>query len=250
MSIRVTSITDPGQLKSENQDAVYAKQWIGLTETYNVIAVADGMGGHGYGDVASRIAVDLLDRWCSCAFQQSERWTCESLSTAMDEMFRSVHLAIAQQNRSDCEQSGTTFSVCVSICEEYIVKSVGDSRSYLISEEDISQMTEDDSWVADQVKCGKLSPAEAKTHPKQNLLTRCIGLGEFSLPHTAMGNFQLGQIICICSDGYYKHLEECEFLNMIHAWRDNNENPFNAGLPILFERGETDNISVALMAFQ
>lgn len=238
MGIRAAAATNKGQTERINQDAIYAKTWILENQEIGVIAIADGMGGHEKGEMASAIVMETLERWCTTMFRQEV--SLDSIAQSLESVFMEAH------NQID-GKAGATLTVCLVCSGNYIIKNTGDTRCYLLSGKQLQQLSVDDSWVAEQVAKGEMDIQTAKAHPKQHLLTKCVGMGKSSVPHEAKGRLPEGEILFICSDGFYKKLSDEEMMETAKAWQRENSNPLEWALPVLFERGERDNISIALI---
>ena len=248
MGLRVVAMTHPGQKTDVNQDIVYAKNWIRNHIAVGVIAVADGMGGYSGGERAAKIAIEELDRWCTSIFSDEKSDSLPMLDKiGLDSLFIKAHRVIMGLNSESGENSGTTLTVCIRIGDEFIIGNIGDTRCYKLSGDEAVQLSIDDSWLAGQVKFGLISKEEAINHPKQNLLTRCVGLGDYSEPHSFRGTVETGQVLCVCSDGFYKNLKENEMVDAVNSWKEDRVNPLMQVLQVLFHRGEMDNISLALI---
>ena len=172
----------------------------------------------------------------------------EAVALGLEVVFRNAHDAIKEKNRALAENSGTTLTACIRIENDFIAANIGDTRFYLISETGAVQLSIDDSWLAQQIDAGLISKEDEENQTGQNLLTRCIGIGGYYGPHIIRGHLEENQILCICSDGFYKKISDAEMIDAVSSWYQNNENPLSMVLETLFERGETDNISVALMS--
>lgn len=225
---------DQGRRPS-NEDAVVARR---LADGRQVVAVADGMGGHAGGEVASRRALDAL-------VAELERGA--GLREAVEAANRVVH-AEASRNAELAGMGTTVVAVLVS-GDRYEIANVGDSRAYRIGPDRIRQLTTDHSFLAEAVRSGRLSREEAERSPWRNALTRAVGtdpvvdvevVGPFSAaePHT----------ILLCSDGLYRAVSDEEVLRHVLTISDGD-----ALARTLTERalanGSNDNISVALIRF-
>ncbi|MBS6196603.1 MAG: Stp1/IreP family PP2C-type Ser/Thr phosphatase [Clostridiales bacterium] len=234
------SVTDVGQKRIENQDYIYAsEQPIGNLQ--NLFVVADGMGGHNAGDFASRCAVTVL---------------VESVKKDMSfNPIKIIRHAIEAANEQVYEQArenpsmagmGTTMVVVTIVGHYAYVANVGDSRMYLVDQQEIVQITKDHSWIAEMVRRGELSKEEAKNHPDKNIITRAVGGG----PSVNIDFFDVeleeGNQILLCSDGLSNMVEE-EMMHTILSSELDIEQSARHLVRLANENGGSDNISVIVI---
>ncbi len=236
--MKVYGITDIGRGRPSNQDFVYAsEQPVGNLS--NLLIVADGMGGHKAGDVASRYAVEAIVEYLQIA---QEKRPVPLLSDA-------IHYANEQVLKKasadiDLEGMGTTV-VAASVLDGYLyVANVGDSRLYLIDQE-ISQITRDHSLVEEMIRMGELKRKDARSHPDKNVITRAVGVGEPIQIDFFDVKLEEGDQILLCSDGLTNMVEDQEILKIIRK----SESLKEAAQHLVNEankNGGKDNISVIL----
>ena len=195
-SMSAEGITDVGVVRSTNEDnfAVRLGEEAPLGEA--VLAVADGMGGHAAGEVASQISLDALIDALSKTSSPSE----QSLHRAVDAANRRVYSA---SRLGDLQGMGTTLVAALLAGGVLLICNVGDSRAYLLREGKLTQLTRDHSWVGDMVAKGLLTPEQASVHPHRNMLTRALGVGEFVQVDVTRVVLRKGDRILLCSDGLY-----------------------------------------------
>uniref|UniRef100_UPI0026712627 Stp1/IreP family PP2C-type Ser/Thr phosphatase n=3 Tax=Eubacteriaceae TaxID=186806 RepID=UPI0026712627 len=188
--------TDVGLMRTINQDSIFVStQPIGKLP--NLFIVADGMGGHKAGDVASREAIERFVKY-ACTTHMSDP------ANILDAGIISVNKDIFDMANSNRDYSGmgTTF-VAASLVENHVyIANVGDSRLYLIGR-DIRQITRDHSLVEDMVRMGVLEREEARTHYKKNVITKAIGVADdkTSTPDIFEIEVENGDKLLLCSDG-------------------------------------------------
>ena len=191
--------THPGLKRPKNEDAVggEATPWGG------VYVVADGMGGHRTGEVASRLAVETV----LARLSREEPPSPKDLLEALEEANGRIH---REAQRPENRGMGTTCTVLVLDLPYALVAHVGDSRAYLLREGNLLQLTEDHSWVAERLKEGVLTRTEAERHPYRNVLTRALGLPEarFDLVEVRLAP---GEGVLLVTDGLYGHVPEEEW---------------------------------------
>ncbi len=187
------ALTDPGLVRPNNEDALLESGERG------VFAVADGMGGHAAGEVASRIAVEALQHELSVARPRSTN-PAQPLVRA----FVVANREIRRRGRAEPEKKGmgTTMSVlAVSAAGRATIAHVGDSRVYRMRGGRLEQLTRDHTWVQDRVDAGVLTPSQARAHPYSSILTRVLGTEDSVLPDVVAVDVEPGDFFLLCSDG-------------------------------------------------
>ena len=179
------SRTDIGCLRDHNEDS--------LVVTPPLFAVADGMGGHAAGEVASEIAVRVLSELAP------EHPDGEALGRAIEEANRAV-IQAAREGRGR-QGMGTTMTAAMLEGERLVIAQVGDSRAYLLHQGKLQQLTRDHSLMADMIEAGQLTPEEARTHPQRSVITRALGRDAHLHPDIYEINVETGDRLLICSDG-------------------------------------------------
>src|SRR5438477_11736020 len=168
--------------------------------------VADGMGGHAAGEVASEMAVQIVYRELTeirdLETNGVERRITDSLKTAN----RAIHERTLVE--VDKQGMGTTVSVLIVAGRRYLIGQVGDSRVYLLREGALTQLTKDHSYVQEQVDAGFLTPEQARYHPYSNVIPRCVGAGETVEPDTYSGELKTGDVFLVASDGLTGMVED------------------------------------------
>jgi protein phosphatase len=182
-------------VRSGNEDSFFAH----ASKQVGLFIVADGMGGHAAGEVASEMAVQIVSRELSDLQQIAGTGPREKVA----ESIRNANRAIYERtiNESDKQGMGTTVSVLVVAGARWLIGQVGDSRIYLLRDGALTQLTKDHSYVQEQVDAGLLTPEQARYHPYSNVITRCVGAGEEVEADTFTGEFRAGDVFLVCSDG-------------------------------------------------
>ncbi len=235
---RFKGLTDPGLLRSVNQDNFY------IDPDGRFFIVADGMGGHAGGQEASLIATQTVKE------HLEKSWDSETSSyEILEEAIIKANEGILedQQNNPERGEMGTTVVVVLFRGEQPLKAHVGDSRLYRLREGKLEQITEDHTWVARALKMGDIEPEQAKTHPWRHVLFQCLGRKDTHKPEIAKLDIQTGDRLLLCSDGLteevadpdiqaiFEHSESCEDIaeNLIEAAK---------------EAGGSDNITVVIVA--
>lgn len=233
--------TDVGLMRTINQDSIFVStQPIGKLP--NLFIVADGMGGHKAGDVASREAIERFVKY-ACTTHMSDP------ANILDAGIISVNKDIFDMANSNRDYSGmgTTF-VAASLVENHVyIANVGDSRLYLIRR-DIRQITRDHSLVEDMVRMGVLEREEARTHYKKNVITKAIGVADdkTSTPDIFEIEVENGDKLLLCSDGLTNMVEDYDIKKIVKD-NDSIEDAVRELIRQANENGGKDNISAILI---
>ena len=219
--------TDIGARRTTNQDYVFCSvEPVGNLP--NLFIVADGMGGHKAGDLASRYTVEQ--------FLEVARNTDETNPiTVIEKSKESI----------DYEGMGTTFVVCTVIGEQIYIANVGDSRLYLVNNE-IQQITRDHSLVEEMITLGEIDRKNARTHEKKNIITRAVGVDSEVIPDFFEIDYAKGDIILMCSDGLSNMIEDEDMRDIIHQSGELEEKADRL-IEVANINGGRDNISVVLV---
>ena len=204
MKVELHTKTDVGRVREHNEDFVdqLPSDECG-SDVDGILIVADGMGGHAAGEVASAITVKEIKDSLSEKMSELEGVSDGDWISAMVDAFRKANdEVIAESNRDPSKQGmGTTCTTAVFRGSKVLISHIGDSRAYLLRDGSISQMTDDHSWVEEQVRNGNLTPEQARQHPQRNIITRAIGLQANPLIDTYEQNLEEDDRVLLCSDG-------------------------------------------------
>ena len=227
------AITDTGRRREINQDAMLAD--------YPLFIVADGMGGHIGGEIASASVIGRLGPLASTRDVNPK--------TIEKALSRAVKDIIAHPETTD-EGTGTTVTgvyLDVSQAEPHWVSlNIGDSRVYLLRDDNLVQITVDHSVVQELIASGKLSPEEAENHPYGNVITRAVGPSEGVRPDYVRLDVVDGDRFVICSDGLTKELTDYGIKHFLDAHADPAE-AIEAMLDAALENGGRDNVTIVLL---
>ena len=224
MKITLGGKTDVGRVREKNEDSFVAmtinEEDRGSLGVRAVLVVADGMGGHVGGDVASRTAV----RTVMDAIRPSGYSRLETLGTTVREAVAGVVRAADERVREagggGDKPPGTTFTGVFVAGNRAYIGHVGDSRAYHLRNDEIVPVTEDHSFVGKLVREGKLTPEEAKDFPQKNIILRSLGAGEPVTVDEPVELFlQDGDVLFLCSDGLWDLVGEEEILGAFHGER-------------------------------
>jgi len=238
--------SDIGRVRAVNEDRAYSTK---LPNGYTLAVVADGMGGHQAGDIASRLAVETIVNELTVLpadldFTDREIAVKHAILRANETIFR-----IASQD-AKYNQMGTTIVVALLSDREASIGHIGDSRAYVINRMGLRQVTEDHSFVNELVKSGQITSEEAERHPRRNMLTRALGTDQSV--HVDMNELMMepGDTLLICSDGLTNMLSTDTIWSTV----------IDPSLPLeviadrlveqAIDAGGEDNISVILIQLQ
>jgi PPM family protein phosphatase len=197
-SVEVAALTDVGNVRQYNEDSV------AVDTDRGILALADGMGGHRAGEVASRMATEILMTGLAAAagrFRPNARQHNPALAVA--ECIKRANRTIFETGRADPRYRGmgTTLALAIFYDDEVTLAHVGDSRVYRLRDGHLSLLTRDDSLLRDQVDLGVISAAEARQSHNRSLVTRALGVRESVSPHVQQEVARPGDIYLVCSDG-------------------------------------------------
>jgi protein phosphatase len=240
-------LTDLGRKRTSNEDAFFADDELGL------YVVADGMGGHAAGEVASREAVDTLYGMVKRGIgnlrvlvdplsEQDSRAACRLMESAVQAATYFV-FSIAEIDR-DKSGMGTTISALLVLGDYAVTAQVGDSRIYLVREGAVEQLTEDHTLIAWQLKQGLITPQEAARSPHKNVITRAVGNREYVQVDTRCVPLQPGVRFLLCSDGLHGYLRGEDIPEIVRA---GGEAAVQRFIDLANERGGKDNITAVLV---
>lgn len=230
--MRMASRTHQGNVRASNQDALILQPGI-----HGLYGVADGMGGHNAGDVASRMAVLLLGR-----VLEGAKPSMELLRAGIEE----VNLMIYEEQCKDEKLSGmgTTITVLWEDDDQILLGHVGDSRAYRIRNMQIAQVTQDHSMVGELLRDCLITKEEALRHPYRNVITRALGAAGKIEVDTLILDKQRGDKYLICSDGLYEYVSEETILAILK--KTPLEDAADQLLKLALDGGGRDNISLVI----
>jgi len=231
--------TDVGLKRAKNEDSFVVNPELGLC------LVADGMGGAAAGELASQIFVDTSVEAFSTSLSRAEDDTAD----LVQEAFRSANERVLDHVRDEPRHEGMGCTAeLVAFCNgSFVLGHVGDSRTYLLRNAQLKQLTEDHSVVQDQVGRGIISPAEAKNHPLRNVILRAVGVKEKIDVDLIRGKALLGDLFLLCSDGLTDMVDDAliqEALSLNGAIHEKADRL----IELAKSAGGHDNITVVLSA--
>lgn len=236
--------TDRGRIRQHNED----NGGIFLNRSGQRLAiVADGMGGHRAGDVASEMALTNLQKlWGETeavrTADEAEEWLRVNIEKGNTALYEH------SKNTSECEGMGTT--LVAAICTKHFatIANIGDSRCYILNENGFQQLTDDHSLVNELVRSGQISKEDAEHHPMKNVVLRALGTEETVNMDIKTIIFEEEDLLLLCSDGLSNKVTEKE---MIHILKDNQglEEKAAALIELANNHGGEDNITLVIVEF-
>ncbi|MCD8502468.1 MAG: Stp1/IreP family PP2C-type Ser/Thr phosphatase [Bacillaceae bacterium] len=234
--------SDVGKLRSHNEDS----GGVFLNPNGKILAiVADGMGGHQAGDVASQMTIQAMaKKWSSI----EDLETAHAIETWLREQIVEVNQLLFDhaKNNTQCQGMGTTL-VAVVCTEQFITFAhVGDSRAYLMDKEVLTQKTSDHSLVNELVRSGQITEIEAENHPRRNVLLRALGTEEEVKIDIETIHWDEGSYVLLCSDGLTNKVTKNEIQEVLQQDLPLTEKA-SYFITLANKRGGEDNISVAMV---
>lgn len=242
----MTGRTDPGMVREHNEDCFVIVPESGLA------VLADGMGGHLAGEVASAMAIDQVSQHLLNAFARSHELAAIGSaddSSLLVEAIKTANAAIHQASMTRPEQSGmgTTIVAAVFSNDRLTVAHVGDSRLYRYRDGVLSQITEDHSMVQELLRRGLISPEEARTSVNKNLVTRALGVDPVVEVDVRETDLAPGDLYLLCSDGLNDVLTDEEIAGHIANHPNDLDAAARSMIQQVNERGGPDNVSIVLI---
>lgn len=244
--IEIVGATDVGQKRKRNEDSFRIIEPEDCPSNIDgVLIVADGMGGHAAGDVASQIAVDtFVEEFAGPEIRDSE----EILVTMGDVLKRANSLIYEAGRRNEAGSMGTTCTAAVISQGKIHVAHAGDSRGYLQRDQGLCQLTEDHSWVAQLVKEGHITSEQARVHPSRNVITRALGIENELVPDIITEELRTGDKVLLCSDGLHGLVEDGEINDILDS--TSIQEALFTLIQLSNDKGGDDNITAVVAAIR
>jgi len=245
VAIRVVCRTDPGRQRDHNEDSLLADPAAGL------FAVADGMGGHEAGEVASAMALAALRE----ALAPRDRSPAARGTPALEVLAEGVRVANHQvfevgRHRPAEARMGTTLVTTLIRDGEAVFASVGDSRIYRVRDEMLDQLSRDHSLVGELVARGEMTQEEARHSPHKHVITRALGVEPAVEVDAWSEALKPGDLFLLCSDGLTDEVTDPEILDTLLAGDSDLEAACQALIDLANRRGGRDNITALLVRYE
>ncbi|MBM7571775.1 Stp1/IreP family PP2C-type Ser/Thr phosphatase [Aquibacillus albus] len=237
-------LTDKGQVRDHNEDdgGVFLNQ-----DKQMLALIADGMGGHNAGDIASKMVIqELSEKWKQTTTFDSpgeaESWLSESILHVNNDVYEYA------QAHENCVGMGTTIVAVICSPDFITIGHIGDSRCYLFNNQGFNQITEDHSLVNELVRAGQISRDDAEYHPRKNVLLKALGTEKDVHADVQTIGWEKTDKLLLCSDGLSNKLAEEELQQFINSSQPIDETAREL-IELANERGGEDNISLALIHY-
>jgi protein phosphatase len=234
MKLKWGASTDTGMVRQQNEDSFAAEE--------NLFVVADGMGGHNAGEVASALAVTTV--------MSGGRMGINSMEEFRD-LVQRANTAIYTASLDDSSQRGmgttiTALSIVAGVEPRVLVANVGDSRTYLLRNGALSRLSVDHSYVQELVNEGIITPEEARVHPRRNIVTRALGIDRTVAVDVFSHTVRTGDRVVLCSDGLVDEVADAEILKVLGQHTDPQETA-EALVMVANANGGRDNTTVIVV---
>jgi len=253
LRISADAQSDVGRKRKGNEDALC------LNDEQRLYVVADGMGGHAAGEVASRVAVDAIAEFVELTGGNQEiTWpfgldeTISYEGNRLKTAVRHANTRVIEATRESAEYEGMATTVAAVLVDGDIANlaHVGDSRIYLWNGESIEQLTRDHSWVNEQIENGAISPEQARSHPLRNVVTRALGGRADLVVDIQSRRMAPGHMLLLCSDGLTTMVPDDGIARILRESEGDVARATSALVSEANERGGEDNITVVLLKFE
>jgi PPM family protein phosphatase len=247
-AVRIARHTDTGQLRARNEDAIASDASIGLA------VLADGMGGYNAGDVASQMAVLTITSELISGFNQAKQsgnqvdsnTAANLMSNAVSAANKAIYQVANEQEQ--CAGMGTTLVLSLFIDNKVVIGHIGDSRAYLLRNDQLLQLTNDHSLLQEQIDSGLLTPEQAKQATYKNFVTKALGVDAEADLEINTHAVEVGDMYLLCSDGLTDMVDDYEIETTLIEHYHDLESLANALIRKANQRGGKDNISVILIS--
>ena len=249
LSLRHGALTDVGRKREHNEDNFF------VDPERRLYVVADGMGGHAAGEVASRIAVETIDTFIRREGEETldapvpsdDTLTVEENQLQMAIALANQRILEAGQKQKDLQGMGTTLVAVMVRDTAMTIAHVGDSRAYLVRDGGITLMTSDHSWVNEQVRLGLLTQTEAAGHPFRNVITRALGGKEQVQVEFSRHELRPDDAVLLCSDGLNTMVPDDQILRITQVHLDDPDQAAGELVATANEQGGEDNVTVVVV---
>lgn len=244
----IGAFTDKGKTREVNEDNYFVSEFDNVSGNGYCI-IADGMGGHNAGEVASKIAIEVIKENIQRNYRK-EAGDAEIFELLKKSMQMANEVIYKESLKNDTQSGmGTTAILCLVHHSQLYIAHVGDSRVYMVQNGTISQITTDHSIVEELINSGSITREEADNHPQKNVITRALGGEEHTEIDIYVQPLQDSDIILICTDGLTNMLSDSEILREIETYQD-LQKVVEKLVRMANDKGGYDNITVVALKFQ
>jgi serine/threonine protein phosphatase PrpC len=238
LTLTAAGITDTGRRRAQNEDCFFSDAALRL------FVVADGMGGHAAGAVASAVAIEsLVNRYIAGSPSGSD-----AARIALIDGIRAANrdIRLRAQDEPDKSGMGTTVVALAVTGGRAVIANVGDSRAYISRDGTLTQITVDHSWVNEQIKAGLLTPGQARGHPNSSHVTRAVGTRENVDIDTFELDIRSGDVFLLCSDGLTLMIDAAQ-LSLLLKQNRNSDTAARKLVEAANRAGGADNVTVVVV---
>jgi PPM family protein phosphatase len=236
MSLRVAWATDPGLEREENEDAVFVSSAAGRLDA--LLLVADGMGGHASGQVASKLLADTI----SDELRSDGGLDPQNLPAA----FARANTAVYEAARASSENAGMGSTLVMAAIRDgkLSLLNVGDSPAYLFRSGTVTEIYQNHSWPSEQARAGIIKPEDVANHPMKHRLARAVGVWDHVKPYTTQLDLERGDVVLLCSDGVEESgVSPNELRELLEG--EDLDTALDSVIALCRQRGAPDNVTVA-----
>jgi PPM family protein phosphatase len=253
VNISFKALSDVGKKRKGNEDAHH------VNPEQKLFVVADGMGGHAAGEIASKVAVDAINEFvCLTGGDEEITWPFgldESISydgNRLKTAIRHANRRVLEATKEKTEYEGMATTVAAVLVDGDVanIGHVGDSRIYLLTADEFTQLTSDHSWVNEQIQSGVISPDQARSHPLRNVVTRALGGRTDLAVDMQTRKMNEGDLLLLCSDGLTTMVSDEEIEQVLRDTKGDVAKGVEALVGAANEHGGEDNITVVLVKFE
>lgn len=237
--------TSKGRIRETNQDYYY----ISTNLEYPLFIIADGMGGHKAGEVASKMAVEIISSSLESDIKNLDLEDEYIVNSIKNSIWRAnEEIYKKSQEREECSGMGTTVTLAWDVNGKIYIGHVGDSRAYLLRSNELYQITEDHSLVEELIRNGSISREEARHHPQKNVITRAVGTSKEIHVDIIVKEKLKGDILLLCTDGLTNMLNDEEIKELLLV-NDDIQKACEYLVDRSNDKGGFDNISVVAIKY-
>lgn len=243
MQLQTSSATDIGKIRENNEDSFLEFNVENSNEKLLLLVVADGMGGHQAGEVASKTVVNSIEDYFKSQDNTLEKNALDSLKNSI--VIANQNVIQASKDKEELRGMGSTCTAMLIFNNKTFLAHVGDSRAYLVRDKEIKQLTKDHTLAEKMLDSGIISKEEAKSSPHKNMLIKAVGITdeievETYEPFTAIQ----GDIFLLCSDGLTEYIDEEEICSILNIY--DPDEACKMLVNMANKRGGKDNITVQI----
>ena len=244
--MQYASITDQGKIRSLNEDSLFVPTKYTQPCHAFLMAVADGMGGHSAGEVASKLAIKSLLSYLEKPgmLEHAQEYPAKVLSEAI--FAANEKIWMLSTGSASFSGMGSTITAAMCFQNKLVVANVGDSRAYIVTKSGIQQLTRDHTMVQEMVDKGEITKEEAAHHAQRHILMRALGVRLRERPEIFDYEWKKGDLLLLCSDGLTGAVQDQEIHDILKKYSRNIEKACQTLLALSLERGGIDNITICI----